>query len=101
MHQPNDVELATMFEVAEGFENGVWWIELAQLSEPDLVPQRKRLRDLCHRAVARRAATKPRFHRSEGPEGHLRAARPPRPCTVDMSGDRLSTMGSAKREKEE
>src|SRR5215212_11051788 len=31
--------LAVAFEVMEGFEGGVWLVELASLSAPDLVPQ--------------------------------------------------------------
>jgi hypothetical protein len=31
--------LAVAFEVVEGFEGGVWLVELASLSAPDLVPQ--------------------------------------------------------------
>jgi len=31
--------LAVAFEVMEGFEGGVWLVELASLSDPDLVPQ--------------------------------------------------------------
>jgi predicted ATPase/DNA-binding SARP family transcriptional activator/predicted RNase H-like HicB family nuclease len=30
--------LAVAQEMVEGFEDGVWWVELASLSEPDLVP---------------------------------------------------------------
>src|SRR5215218_1785463 len=30
---------AVAFEVAEGFEDGAWWVELASLSDPDLAPQ--------------------------------------------------------------
>ena len=30
---------AVALEVAEDFEDGVWWVELAPLSNPDLVPQ--------------------------------------------------------------
>jgi predicted ATPase/DNA-binding CsgD family transcriptional regulator len=31
--------LAVAFEVVEGFADGVWWVALASLSEPELVPQ--------------------------------------------------------------
>ncbi|MDQ4126389.1 MAG: LuxR C-terminal-related transcriptional regulator [Actinomycetota bacterium] len=31
--------MAVAFEVVEGFEDGVWWVGLAPLSDPDLVPQ--------------------------------------------------------------
>ncbi len=31
--------LAVASDVAEGFEDGVWWVELAPLSDPELVPQ--------------------------------------------------------------
>src|SRR3712207_9511108 len=31
--------LATSFEVAGGFEDGGWWVGLASLSDPALVPQ--------------------------------------------------------------
>jgi len=31
--------LAAASEVVEGFEDGVWWVGLAPLSDPDLVPQ--------------------------------------------------------------
>ena len=30
---------AVALEVVEGFEDGVWWVELAPVSDPDLVPQ--------------------------------------------------------------
>jgi predicted ATPase len=30
---------AVAFEVAAGFEDGVWWVELAPVSDPDLMPQ--------------------------------------------------------------
>jgi predicted ATPase/DNA-binding CsgD family transcriptional regulator len=30
---------AVAMEVVENFENGAWWVELAPLSDPDLVPQ--------------------------------------------------------------
>ncbi len=30
--------LAVAQDVVEGFEDGVWWVELASISEPDLVP---------------------------------------------------------------
>ena len=33
------VALAAASEVVEGFEDGVWWVGLAPLSDPDLVPQ--------------------------------------------------------------
>lgn len=31
--------LAVAFELVESFEDGVWWVELAPLSDPELVPQ--------------------------------------------------------------
>ena len=31
--------LAVAFEVVESFEDGVWWVGLASLSDPDLVPR--------------------------------------------------------------
>ena len=31
--------LAVAFEVVNSFEDGVWWVELASLSDPDLLPQ--------------------------------------------------------------
>ncbi len=31
--------LKAAFEVAEGFEDGAWWVGLASLSDPDIVPQ--------------------------------------------------------------
>ncbi len=31
--------LAAAFEALEGFENGAWWVGLAPLSDPELVPQ--------------------------------------------------------------
>ena len=31
--------LAVACEVVEGFEEGAWWVALAPLSDPDLVPQ--------------------------------------------------------------
>jgi hypothetical protein len=31
--------LAVAFEAVEDFEDGVWWVGLAPLSDPDLVPQ--------------------------------------------------------------
>src|SRR5829696_6263310 len=31
--------LAVSFEVVEAFEDGVWWVELSSISEPEMVPQ--------------------------------------------------------------